>query len=387
MSSRVSAALFVLLAATVVVGPLAATELSGSTAVGPASAGQTTATASSETPPGTTVITVRLDSSGDAKWTITRRFNASSEEEREAFGELANRYDSGRMTAPWLDTVRAANDAAENATGRQMDVTDVRKSSDVKNTTLTLGFTWTNFAREGANHFVVDDAFNTTHGTWLDGLTGDQVLVIELPKGYGVLSAPTGAQVSYDEYTRVRWEGPRQFEPGYMQVEYSGDASRPNSFAIPDLESLIWGGFFVLGLVVVGAYVISQRQDGLPSPPIATGDGTDDPSMDAPPDEPTGDVDAQRTTAGSVEPVPEAQTDDVDEELLSDEERVERLLESNGGRMKQANIVKETGWSNAKVSQLLSAMAEEGTIDKLRIGRENLISFPDEDVTDVDQDR
>ena len=53
--------------------------------------------------------------------------------------------------------------------------------------------------------------------------------------------------------------------------------------------------------------------------------------------------------------------------------------------MKQANIVKETGWSNAKVSQLLSAMEEDGQIDKLRIGRENLISFPDEDVTDLDE--
>jgi len=76
--------------------------------------------------------------------------------------------------------------------------------------------------------------------------------------------------------------------------------------------------------------------------------------------------------------------DGIDEELLSDEERVERLLERNGGRMKQATIVKETGWSNAKVSQLLSAMAEDDRVDKLRIGRENLISFPDEDVTDID---
>ncbi|WP_246023006.1 helix-turn-helix transcriptional regulator [Halosimplex halophilum] len=78
--------------------------------------------------------------------------------------------------------------------------------------------------------------------------------------------------------------------------------------------------------------------------------------------------------------------DGIDEELLSDEERVERLIEENGGRMKQAAIVQETGWSNAKVSQLLSAMDEEGRIDKLRIGRENLISFPDEDVTDLDSE-
>ena len=68
---------------------------------------------------------------------------------------------------------------------------------------------------------------------------------------------------------------------------------------------------------------------------------------------------------------------EVDLSLLSDEERVEHLLEQNGGRMKQATIVDETGWSDAKVSQLLSAMADEGRVDKLRLGRENLISLPD----------
>ncbi|WP_436925576.1 helix-turn-helix transcriptional regulator [Halosimplex amylolyticum] len=78
--------------------------------------------------------------------------------------------------------------------------------------------------------------------------------------------------------------------------------------------------------------------------------------------------------------------DEIDEELLSDEERVERLIEQNGGRMKQAAIVQETGWSNAKVSQLLSSMDDDGRIDKLRIGRENLISFPDEDVADLDSE-
>jgi len=45
--------------------------------------------------------------------------------------------------------------------------------------------------------------------------------------------------------------------------------------------------------------------------------------------------------------------------------------------MRQAKIVSETGWSDAKVSQLLSAMADDEQIKKLRIGRENLISLPD----------
>jgi uncharacterized membrane protein len=46
--------------------------------------------------------------------------------------------------------------------------------------------------------------------------------------------------------------------------------------------------------------------------------------------------------------------------------------------MKQAAIVDETGWSDAKVSQLLSSMADDGRVEKLRLGRENLISLPDD---------
>jgi len=50
--------------------------------------------------------------------------------------------------------------------------------------------------------------------------------------------------------------------------------------------------------------------------------------------------------------------------------------------MRQADIVTETQWSDAKVSQLLSSMADDDAITKLRIGRENLISLPDVDALD-----
>jgi len=76
------------------------------------------------------------------------------------------------------------------------------------------------------------------------------------------------------------------------------------------------------------------------------------------------------TQAGQRTPVPEQ---------LSDEERVIQLLEKNGGRMKQVNIVKNTEWSKSKVSMLLSDMEEEGEISKLRVGRENIISLAGEE--------
>ncbi len=118
----------------------------------------------------------------------------------------------------------------------------------------------------------------------------------------------------------------------------------------------------LFGIVGVGVYAFLQRDDD------------DDGPL----------VDAELTDEQPVPPNPEPEDDEPNLELLSDEERVELLLKQNGGRMKQASIVKETNWSNAKVSQLLSAMNESGRVNKLRIGRENLITLPGEDVTDFD---
>lgn len=62
-----------------------------------------------------------------------------------------------------------------------------------------------------------------------------------------------------------------------------------------------------------------------------------------------------------------------DDPALTDEERILRLLASNDGRMKQSQIVDSTDWSKAKVSRLLSAMADRDEITKLTVGRENII--------------
>ena len=63
----------------------------------------------------------------------------------------------------------------------------------------------------------------------------------------------------------------------------------------------------------------------------------------------------------------------VDEEFMTDRERVQRLVRSNGGRMKQSEIVDAVDWSKAKVSRLLADLEDDGEITKLRLGRENLI--------------
>ena len=129
----------------------------------------------------------------------------------------------------------------------------------------------------------------------------------------------------------------------------------------------------------------AARGDDPGTEPTA-GTGTDDAAVDA-----GGTADADTVAAGSAaaagtanaesaseEGVPKETANEPavpDEAFLSDEDRVRKLLRENGGRTKQVRIVEETGWSKSKVSVLLSEMEEDGTISKLRVGRENVVSL------------
>jgi uncharacterized membrane protein len=65
---------------------------------------------------------------------------------------------------------------------------------------------------------------------------------------------------------------------------------------------------------------------------------------------------------------------------LSEEEQfVVDLLRRNEGRVRQSNIVEASDWSKSKVSRLLSAMEAEGYIEKVAVGRENIIVLSGED--------
>lgn len=79
--------------------------------------------------------------------------------------------------------------------------------------------------------------------------------------------------------------------------------------------------------------------------------------------------------------VDDGRADDTDREpwrSSSDADRVVELLVANDGFMKQSAIVEETDWSKAKVSRLLSRMADHGTIRKDKDGRENVIILREE---------
>ena len=61
----------------------------------------------------------------------------------------------------------------------------------------------------------------------------------------------------------------------------------------------------------------------------------------------------------------------------SKEDEVFNVIHEHGGQMRQADLVDETEWSKATVSRLLSTLEDEGRVEKIRVGRGNVVRLTD----------
>ncbi len=90
-----------------------------------------------------------------------------------------------------------------------------------------------------------------------------------------------------------------------------------------------------------------------------------------------------------AEPPSSAKTDDPaakpDTEAETEYDRVRRLCLEADGPLPQQEIVNATEWSEAKVSRVVSRLAEQEKIEKTRMGRRNLIRLtPEEHASDTE---
>ena len=332
--------------------------------------------------PTNTTIEVALYGNASADVTVTTTYVLESGEEREAFADYAAAYRAGETDAgPRADPFAAAARAAET-TGREMRIENVTRAGSENGATgsVSVRFQWTNFLTPSGNDtLVLEEALRVGgESTWLGSLAPDQTLVVRTPPGYSIVDSE-GPSFEIRN-NAVRFEGPREFdEPLSVTYRQTGPIGpeRPEQ-GVP--WGVLGGGAVVLVLAAAAAYVRREQQDDDAPATGAPDEADGGASGEAVPEQASGSESGPGAGAGAeTEAEAEPEESGVDPELLSDGERVERLLERNDGRMKQAAIVDETGWSDAKVSQLLSSMADENRIEKLRLGRENLISLPDDE--------
>jgi hypothetical protein len=329
-----------------------------------------------------TDIVVALRADRSAEWVVETRYELETENETDAFRAFARQFEANETSAGYSVVLfRRAAARASEAADREMEIRNATREATVTNETgvLRLRFVWTGFLAEEDSQLVLSDALRAPgNRTWLRSLEPGQQLVVRTPPGYTVDST------NFPILPRNRSiviNGPRQVGgETKLRITYAKAQQEEPEPAGPPWELIGGAAVVVVALVAAAALLLSRRREEV----VPSGDGGTTPGEgdEAPPPA----TDAAGATAGGETGTESgegaADEEEVDLSLLSDEERVESLLERNGGRMKQANIVRETGWSDAKVSQLLSAMAEEGRVDKLRLGRENLISLPDQDEGD-----
>jgi hypothetical protein len=337
-----------------------------------------------------TTFEITIAENGSARWSIQHHRRLANDSEVQQFQDFADRFESEEtdLYRNFVSRSETLTAIGRNATDRPMEAkafdrdayTNVTASFDDRGT-IALEFTWTYFARTEGERVIVGDVFGENF------YIGPEQSIVFV-RGEGLQFAETdpepASMTQPDSLARsesVTWEGERSFaqQRPYLALEprrtptpteAAGATDAPETTGAETTTTepmpsgtdnpvvwLVGALILVLGLGSAIAY-----RNGSVSLPRERGTGDTVTTTDTP------EAGGEDSDSGSQTPIP-------DEELLSDDDRVIQLLEDNGGRMKQVNIVEETEWSKSKVSMLLSDMEEEGQISKLRVGRENIISL------------
>lgn len=343
------------------------------------------------------IITVRDD--GSAEWRFRYEQRLETEAEIEDFETYADRFNDEETETyrNFRERAIALVDVGSEATGRQMAAEGFERHARIEErppagdsfAVIEMSFDWTRFA-------VADDGRVTVGDVFVDGLYvgPDQQLRFQRGPSLRFESATpepdSTASGSLADSETITWLGEQSFadrEPRIVLGEHvddtaqnetdestvlsNGDAGADDPTAGNSDRSVLL--LVALGLVVLlgSSAAFAYRRDL----PTGSSNGTESAPTEPPLDTPTDTESVSSGASGVTDAEADSPDPVTDTDLVSDEQRVINLLEERGGRMKQVDIVDRTGWSKSKVSMLLSEMDDDGTISKLRVGRENIVSL------------
>lgn len=326
------------------------------------------------------VMEVDVAADGDAAWRIEYRMQLDTDEDRQAFGNLSNDIESdpGPYVERFHNRMNATADSASNATGREMAITNVSVSAERQELpdetgVVTFTFRWSNFAAVDGDRLTIGDAID---GLFLDE---DTSILISWPTEYDLVDAsPPPTEERQDS---VLYDGSTNFAEGEPRIEVAPEGAADPSGSLP-FSPLVAGLLVILLVVLLAALLAARRRD---EPLFGGGEAGSEDDGDGggagspePAAEPNGsEEDSAGSGAGAAAGTP-------DSDLLSNEEQVLQLIEQRGGRMKQQAVAEELGWTDAKTSQVTKGLREEGALEGFRLGRENVLALPDENVAEGD---
>lgn len=297
-----------------------------------------------------TVTEIEVQDDGSAEWTVELRTPLQSDEEVEEYESFKESFNDDPSSQ--LDTfetrMTSIVDNADSDTERDMQAHSFEAEADIEGYTTQRGvirfsFVWDGFAAVDDSEIHVGDTFD---GGYF--ISDSEQLRIHTPPGYSMDSVnpdPDAHDVG-DNSEVVSWNGPQEFDVGEPGIQMS--SSDQTGVEESDNEPPEWVVPLLI-IVILGAagavYVWKNRQN--PS-----------------------------TTDGVEQPEPDSVAKSAN--LITDEEQVLGVLEAED-RVKQTQIRDELGWSDSKTSRVVSELEDAGVVEKLRIGRENVVRLLDDD--------
>lgn len=306
-------------------------------------------------------IDISLADDESATWNMEFWIELSDDETREAFESLRDDIaaDPEQFIENFETRIHTTVDTAQAATGRSMEAHSFDITTDQQTLAREYGvirytFEWDGFSER------IDDELHA--GDAIEGLFfgTDTRLLIEWPDEYELVSVSPDADDS--RANAVIWIGGQtDFVSGEPRIVISpAESPSSSSYLIPGLAV----GAIILIAGIIGIWIRRRSRDSqVKQPAPMTAGESSGAQMDN-------------------QPSAEESTTPPSESLLSNEEQVIQLIEDNGGRMKQKDVVTSLDWTDAKTSKVVSTLREEGEIESFRIGRENVLKIADDEDTD-----
>jgi len=295
-----------------------------------------------------TITRIVVHENGSATWTLQIRTRLETDDNESDYRAFQERFreNRSRYSEDFRASITGIVGSAREVTGREMSAGGFRATTSIQSIprrwgVVTFEFRWDGFAASEGDALRVGDVFEG--GLFI--AEGDSLEVVA-PEGYRIESADPAPSEAGDGV--VTWSGREDFADRRPQVLIApAGAAGAGSLPWPAIA----GGAALVGLVAVGA--LGYRRFG------GRGEGG------------AADVAGDDGFGGG------GATDEDEEPLLADEDRIERLLADSGGRMRQQAIAEALDWSRSKTSRVLGRMDEAGQVRKLQLGRENVIALPE----------
>ncbi|WP_435178157.1 helix-turn-helix transcriptional regulator [Halorussus sp. AFM4] len=317
-----------------------------------------------------TVTRISVRASGDATWAVVIRTRLETQREVDQYRSFQARFRNN--TSRYLDTyrerIRSVVADAETVTGREMRATSFSASTDVQEVprrwgVTTYRFRWANFsARPNATALVVGDVFQG--GYYLDA---DDIFAVEAPEGYAV---DTVSPAPDERGSRVvRWFGPSDFADQRPRAVFRVEASDEPTMSTEGL-----GAATARGTTEAGADSTDSSSDGSGRLLVGLGLVAFGAAAAVVWRLQSGGADSSPADSG-LDVASDAPRSDGPAPVRTDAEKVEALLRERGGRMKQAEMARVLDWSASKTSRVLSDLEDDGAVERVRIGRENVVDL------------